>query len=62
MITLPIGRACVWPLLSSLVPCPALLAGDAGIEEAVASRLYRAELAAAEAQAKLGDWCVAAAA
>ena len=36
----------------------ALPAGDAGIEEAVASRLYRAELAAAEAQAKLGDWCV----
>ena len=32
------------------------LAGDAEIEEAVASRLYRAELARAEAQAKLGEW------
>lgn len=30
--------------------------GDAEIEEAVASRLYRAELGAAEARAKLGDW------
>lgn len=30
--------------------------GDAEIEEAVASRLYRAELGAAEAHAKLGEW------
>ncbi|KAL4436509.1 hypothetical protein ABPG75_003648 [Micractinium tetrahymenae] len=30
--------------------------GDAEIEEAVASRLYRAELGAAEARAKLGEW------
>jgi len=38
-------------------PTPTLIpAGDAEIEEAVASRLYRAELAAAEAQTKLGEW------
>jgi hypothetical protein len=47
-------------------PAPALpcliyssaLPGDVEIEEAVASRLYRTELARAEAQAKLNEWCV----
>jgi hypothetical protein len=33
--------------------------GDAQIEEAVASRLYKTELERAELQAKLEEWCVA---
>lgn len=48
------------PVPHNLHPNPAarpfLCAGHADVEEAVASRLYRAELARAEAQAKLSEW------
>lgn len=48
--------ACYGGLPFTCAGCLQPHAGDAEIEEAVASRLYRAELARAEAQAKLGEW------